>query len=174
MFTLFSGLFRGIPDLVVLFACFLGLAQLGLELSPVQATILGFWLIGSAYDYQVFRGALASVPTGQYEAGRALGLKTWPLMRLIVIPQMLRIALGPWATYATGTLKRMSIASAISVSEVMYITKQAIATTGKPFEFIFIALALLAGICSLLLLVEVLFAAEMNTVHRVAQTPVIV
>ena len=55
----------------------------------------------------------------------------------------------------------------------MYITKQAIATTGKPFEFIFIALVLLAGICSLLLLVEVLFARRMNTIYRVARAPVI-
>lgn len=172
-FTLFSGFFRGIPELVVLFACFLGLAQVGLELGPIQSAVLGFWLVGAAYDYQVFRGALNSVPRGQYEAGRALGLSPWQVLRFVVIPQMFRIALGPWATYATGALKRMSIASAVSVSEIMYVTKQGIAATGKPFEFIFLALVLLAGICSMLLAIEVLVSRHMNFARRVAAAPVI-
>ena len=166
-FTLFSGFFRGIPELVVLFA------QVGLELGPSQSAVRGFWLVGAAYDYQVFRGALNSVPRGQYEAGRALGLSPWQVLRFVVIPQMFRIALGPWATYATGALKRMSIASAVSVSEVMYVTKQGIAATGKPFEFIFLALVLLAGICSMLLAIEVLVSRHMNFARRVAAAPVI-
>ncbi len=174
LFTLHSGLFRGIPELVVLLLCFLGLPQIGLELGPAQSAVLGFWLVGSAYDYQVFRGALASVPRGQFEAGRSLGLTPWQVLRHIVIPQMGRIALGPWATYATGALKRMSIASAVSVSEVMYVTKQAISATGKPFEFIFLAFALYAGISSILLGIEVLVARRMDGLSRAPSTPAIV
>jgi His/Glu/Gln/Arg/opine family amino acid ABC transporter permease subunit len=174
LFALYSGLFRGIPELVVLLICFLGLPQLGIELGPVQSAVLGFWLVGGAYDYQVFRGALSSVPRGQFEAGRSLGLTPWQVLRLVVIPQMARIALGPWATYATGALKRMSIASAVSVSEVMYVTKQAISATGKPFEFIFLAFALYAGISSILLGIEVLVARRMDGLHRAPSTPAIV
>jgi ABC-type amino acid transport system permease subunit len=96
------------------------------------------------------------------------------VLRLVVIPQMARIALGPWATYATGALKRMSIASAVSVSEVMYVTKQAISATGKPFEFIFLAFALYAGISSILLGIEVLVARRMDGLHRAPSTPAIV
>ena len=172
-FSVFSWLFRGIPELVVLLICFLGLPQIGLELGPVQSAVLGFWLVGCAYDYQVFRGALRSVPAGQYEAGRALGLGQWQLLRCVVIPQMFRIALGPWATYAVGALKRMSIASAVSVSEVMYVSKQAISATGKPFEFIFLAFALYASIGSVLLGIELLVARRVDYLKRASDQLVV-
>lgn len=138
----FSGFFRSIPELVILFFFFFGGRQLGLPLGPVWSTILAFGLVGIAYDYQVFKGALAVIPKGQFDAARALGLRSWQAHALVVLPQMLPIARKGWITYAIGTIKRLSIASAVSVSEIMYVTKQAIAATNAPFLFLSIAVGL--------------------------------
>jgi len=138
----FSGAFRLLPELIVLFFVFFGSAQLGYGLGPIPATIVAFGLVGIAYDYQVFKGALAVIPQGQFEAGRALGLREWHIYVRIVLPQMLPIARKGWITYAIGTVKRLSIASAVSVSEILYVTKQAIAATNAPFVFLSIAVAL--------------------------------
>lgn len=138
----FSGVFRAIPELVVLFAVFFGGRQMGLSLDPVTSTIVAFGLVGIAYDFQVFKGALAAVPEGQFEAGRALGLKPWQVHAAVILPQLLPLARKGWITYAIGTIKRISIASAISVSELMYVTKQAIAATNAPFLFLSLATGL--------------------------------
>ncbi|WDR04641.1 ABC transporter permease subunit [Devosia rhodophyticola] len=139
---MFSGFFRSIPELVILFFFYFGGRQLGLQFGPVGSTILAFGLVGIAYDYQVFKGALGAVSNGQFEAARALGLRPWKAYLLVILPQMLPIARKGWITYAIGTIKRISIASAVSVSEIMYVTKQAIAASNAPFLFLSIAVGL--------------------------------
>lgn len=148
----FSGAFRLLPELIVLFFIFFGSAQLGFALAPIPATIIAFALVGIAYDYQVFKGALAVIAPGQFEAGRALGLREWQIYLRIVFPQMLPVARKGWITYAIGTVKRVSIASAISVSEILYVTKQAIAATNAPFVFLSIAVTLYCLIVAPLLI----------------------
>lgn len=139
---LYSAIFRSVPELVVLFLFFFGGSQVGINLGPVGATILAFGLVGIAFDYQVFKGALSAIPTGQFEAGRALGLSGWRLFVTVILPQMLPLARKGWITYAIATVKRVSIASAVSVSEVLYVTKQAIAATNAPFLFLSLAVGL--------------------------------
>jgi His/Glu/Gln/Arg/opine family amino acid ABC transporter permease subunit len=138
----YSGLFRSLPELVVLFFFYFGAIQLGFDLGPIGATVIAFALVGAAFDYQVFKGALAAVPRTQYEAGRALGLSGPAVYARIVLPQMLPLAKKGWITYAIGTVKRISIASAISVSEILYVAKQGIAVTNAPFLFLGVAVAL--------------------------------
>jgi His/Glu/Gln/Arg/opine family amino acid ABC transporter permease subunit len=132
----FSGLFRSLPELVVLFFFYFGAIQFGFDLGPIGSTIIAFTLVATAFDYQVFKGALAAIPNGQVEAGRALGLPTYVIHLRVVLPQMLPLAKKGWITYAIGTVKRISIASAISVSEVLYVAKQGIAVTNAPFLFL--------------------------------------
>lgn len=160
-----SWFFRGVPELIILLICYLGLPQIKVDLGPVGSAILGFSLIGMVYDYEVFRSALAAVPPGQYDAARALGLNTHLTIRKVIMPQVLRIALTPWMTYATGALKRMSIASAVAVSEIMHVTKQAISVTNMPFTFIFFAFALYAGVSSLLMLGDVWLGRRLDYVR---------
>jgi His/Glu/Gln/Arg/opine family amino acid ABC transporter permease subunit len=150
--AVFSGVFRAVPELVILFFVFFGGVQIGFDPGPLGATIIAFGLVGIAYDLQVFRGALAAVPQGQFEAARALGLGRLRLLGLVILPQMLPIARKGWLTYAIGTVKRVSIASAVSVSEILYVTKQAIATTNAPFLFLSLAAALYMLIVAPLLL----------------------
>jgi His/Glu/Gln/Arg/opine family amino acid ABC transporter permease subunit len=150
-----TGVLRGIPELVVLLFCYLGLPMLGVDLGPAGSAILGFALVGCAYDYQVFRGALAAVPAGQIEAARALGLSRWHAM-----------AITPWITYATGAVKRLSIASAIAVAEIMHVTKQAIAVTGQPFQFIVLAMVLYGGLASVMMVAEMVVSRRLQAHDR--------
>ncbi|MBT1156837.1 ABC transporter permease subunit [Aminobacter anthyllidis] len=138
----FSAFFRSVPELVVLFLFFFGGPQIGIDFGPIGSTIIAFTLVGIAFDYQVFKGALATIPFGQYEAGKALGLSSQTVFRRILIPQVLPLARKGWITYAIGTVKRMSIASAVSVSEILYVTKQGIAATNAPFTFLALAVGL--------------------------------
>jgi His/Glu/Gln/Arg/opine family amino acid ABC transporter permease subunit len=138
----FSAFFRSVPELVVLFLFFFGGPQIGIDFGPIGSTIIAFTLVGIAFDYQVFKGALATIPFGQYEAGKALGLPSQVVFRRILIPQVLPLARKGWITYAIGTVKRMSIASAVSVSEILYVTKQGIAATNAPFTFLTLAVGL--------------------------------
>ena len=138
----FSAFFRSVPELVVLFLFFFGGPQIGFDFGPIGSTIIAFTLVGIAFDYQVFKGALATIPFGQYEAGKALGLSSQTVFRRVLIPQVLPLARKGWITYAIGTVKRMSIASAVSVSEILYVTKQGIAATNAPFTFLTLAVGL--------------------------------
>lgn len=148
----FSAFFRAIPELVVLFFFYFGATQVGVDLGSVGSTVFAFALVGAAYDYQVFKGALAAIPVGQYEVGRALGMPAWVVYWNVILPQMLPLAKKGWITYAIGTVKRISIASAISVSEILYVTKQGIAATNAPFLFLGLAVALYVLIVSPLLI----------------------
>lgn len=138
----FSAFFRSVPELVVLFLFFFGGPQIGIDFGPIGSTIIAFTLVGIAFDYQVFKGALKAVPFGQYEAGLALGLPKRIAFLRVLIPQVLPLARKGWITYAIGTVKRMSIASAVSVSEILYVTKQGIAATNAPFTFLTLAVGL--------------------------------
>jgi His/Glu/Gln/Arg/opine family amino acid ABC transporter permease subunit len=139
---IYSAALRSVPELVVLFLFFFGGPQLGIDFGPVWSTICAFALVGIAFDYQVFKGALSAIPFGQFEAAKSLGLPTWVVLARVIIPQLLPPARKGWITYAVATVKRISIASAVSVSEILYVTKQAIAATNAPFVFLSLAVAL--------------------------------
>jgi His/Glu/Gln/Arg/opine family amino acid ABC transporter permease subunit len=148
----FSALFRSVPELVVLFLFFFGGPQVGIDFGPLGSTIIAFALVGIAFDYQVFKGALTAIPYGQYEAGRALGLSASVVIMRVLVPQVLPLARKGWITYAIATVKRMSIASAVSVSEILYVTKQGIAATNAPFTFLTLAVGLYVLIVTPLLI----------------------
>lgn len=158
---IFSGFFRSIPELVILFLFYFGGRQIGLQFGPVWSTILAFGLVGIAYDYQVFKGALRAVPEGQFDAAKSLGMRPWQAYVAVVLPQMLPIARKGWITYAIGTIKRISIASAVSVSEIMFVTKQAIAASNAPFLFLSIAVGLY-----IIIVMPLLVFNERGTVTR--------
>jgi polar amino acid transport system permease protein len=111
---------RGIPPIVWLFIIFFGLAPVGIRLSPVTAGILGMGFISAAYLAEIYRGGLAAVNRGQYEASMALGMSSPDMMSRIVGPQVVRVSVPAVATYGIGLLKDTSIAFTIGVNEMLY------------------------------------------------------
>jgi polar amino acid transport system permease protein/polar amino acid transport system substrate-binding protein len=110
-------LFRGTPLLLQLYVLYFGLADV-IRLSPLTAAVLGLALNYGAYEAEVYRGALSSVPAGQTEAARALGLSFWQALRHVVFPQALRTALPAATNDFVALLKDSSLISVITVVEL--------------------------------------------------------
>jgi polar amino acid transport system substrate-binding protein len=110
-------LFRGTPLLLQLYVLYFGLADV-VRLSPMTAAVLGLALNYGAYEAEVYRGALSSVPAGQTEAARALGLSRWQALRHVVFPQALRTALPAVTNDFVALLKDSSLISVITVVEL--------------------------------------------------------
>lgn len=113
-------IFRGTPLLVQLIIIYTGLPQLGLiRFSVIEAALLGLSLNEAAYLSEILRGGILSVAKGQTEAARAMGLKPFHIFRLVVLPQALRVIIPPLGNSVNGLLKTTSIASVISMEELL-------------------------------------------------------
>ncbi len=112
--------FRGTPLLVQLIIIYTGLPQLGRgRFSVLESAMLGLALNEAAYLSEILRGGILSVAKGQTEAARAMGLKPFHIFRLVVLPQALRVIIPPLGNSVNGLLKTTSIASVISMEEVL-------------------------------------------------------
>lgn len=112
-------LMRGTPLLVQLIIIFTGLPQLGIRLTVIQSALLGFALNEGAYLSEIIRAGIISVPRGQFEAARALGMTYGTLMRIVVLPQAARVIIPPLGNNFNGLLKTTSLASVISMEELL-------------------------------------------------------
>jgi polar amino acid transport system permease protein len=111
--------FRGTPLLVQLLIIYTGLPLFGLRFSVVQAALLGLALNEAAYLSETVRAGILAVARGQREAALALGLRRLQVFRLVVWPQALRIIIPPLGNSVNGLLKTTSVASVISMEELL-------------------------------------------------------
>lgn len=116
--TLIERLFRAIPAVVLLFLFYYGMTAF-YDISSFSAAALALGLRSAAYQSQIFRGAIAAVPSGQMAAARAIGLSRRRAIVDIVLPQAMRQAIGPWTNEALSELKDTSLAYTIGVVELM-------------------------------------------------------
>jgi polar amino acid transport system substrate-binding protein len=115
--TAYVEVFRGTPVLLQLFVIYYGLAPV-LALPPWCAAILGLGLNYAAYEAEIYRAGLAAVPRGQTEAALALGMSRRLALRLVVLPQALRVALPGMTNDFIALLKDSSLVSVITVVEL--------------------------------------------------------
>jgi polar amino acid transport system substrate-binding protein len=124
--------FRGIPVLLLLFFIYYGLPTIAesyhldqlrpwLKLGPLQAAILGFGLNYAAYQAEIFRAGIHSIPPGQWEAAASLGMSRFLTFRRIIMPQAVRVILPPMTNDFVALFKDTSVVSIIAVEEL---TKQ--------------------------------------------------
>lgn len=112
--------FRGVPLLVLLFLFYFGLfSLLGINLSAFTVAIIVLGLITAAYQSQIFRGAILSLPEGQLKAARALGMSDRKAIVLIILPQALRLSIPGWSNEYSIVLKDSAVAYALGVTEMM-------------------------------------------------------
>ena len=112
--------FRGTPLLVQLIIIYTGLPQLGfVRLSVFESAVLGLALNEAAYLSEILRGGILSVGPGQKDAAKALGLNRRLAFVLITMPQALRVIIPPLGNSVNGLLKTTSIASVISMEELL-------------------------------------------------------
>jgi len=130
--ALYSVVMRGVPPIVLLFILYFIIAGT-INLSPFWAGSLSLGIISSAYQLEVFRGAVLSVGTGQMMAARAIGMSRLKAIRYIVLPQALRVAIPPWSNEAATVLKDSSLVYALGVAEILRRAQYMSASTYQPF-----------------------------------------
>ncbi|MGO4586399.1 amino acid ABC transporter permease [Arthrobacter sp. 2RAF6] len=140
--TFYINVVRVIPPITWLFLIYFGLPQYALRLSTIQAAIIGFSIIASAFMAEIYRSGLLSIPEGQREAAHALGLSTVTTVGHIITPQAFRVALPAIATYGIGLLKDSALASTIGVREITYYAQQSAKQTHQGLLSFIIAGAL--------------------------------
>lgn len=112
--------FRGVPLLVLLFLFYFGLCSLlQINLSAFTVSVIVLGLISSAYQSQIFRGSIMSLPEGQLKAARALGMSDRKAIPLIILPQALRLSIPGWSNEYSIVLKDSAVAYALGVMEMM-------------------------------------------------------
>jgi polar amino acid transport system substrate-binding protein len=118
--TLYVEFFRGIPVLLLLYFLYFGLAGISphLSLGPLQAAILGFGLNYAAYEAEIYRAGISSIPRGQWEAAASLGMSTPLTFRRIILPQAIRVILPPMTNDFVALFKDTSVVSIIAVVEL--------------------------------------------------------
>lgn len=147
---IYTTIFRGLPELLTLFLVFYGGQALintltdaaGLPQLALSAFVAGMLAIGfvfAAYSSEVFLSALRAIPVGQEEAGRALGLSRFQIVRTIVFPQLLRIALPGLSNVWLNLLKDTALVSVIGLVDIMRQTQVAARVTREPFFFFLFA-----------------------------------
>jgi polar amino acid transport system permease protein len=93
--------------------------MLGINLSAFTASIIVLGLISAAYQSQIFRGAILSLPAGQLKAARALGMSDSRAIISIILPQALRLSVPGWSNEYSIVLKDSAVTYALGVTEVM-------------------------------------------------------
>ncbi|MBS3647142.1 ABC transporter permease [Pseudaminobacter sp. 19-2017] len=151
--------FRGTPLLAQTFLIYYGLGSFRPQLQAVglwdffregfNCAVLAFSLNTAAYQAEILRGAIQSVPRGQWEAGAALGLHRLQILRKIILPQALIVALRPYGNEIILMIKASAIVALVTVLDLMGQTRLAFSRSFDYQTYIWAALIYLALVESL-------------------------
>jgi polar amino acid transport system permease protein len=120
---------RGIPLLVLIFAIFYGFPLLGLRVSAIVAAVIALSIFCGAHISELVRGGVDSIPRGQTDAAKAIGLKFRQRLRYVIFPQAIRRIIPPWVNTAVEMVKASSLVSLVSVVDLMLTIQQIVART---------------------------------------------
>ncbi len=126
--------FRNLPFIVIVYIFFYGLPNAGIRIPEIAVGIAALSFFASSYLSEVVRGAILSVPSGQLEAARAVGMSYFQGMKDIVAPQTLRFLLPPATSTSISAIKETSVLSVITVGEITYQGLIVQGNTFAPFE----------------------------------------
>ncbi|MET7730859.1 amino acid ABC transporter permease [Streptomyces sp. NPDC005402] len=159
--TAYVNIVRNIPLTVIIVFTSLGLADIfritlgagdDVKVMSFRLAILGFIVYTAAFVCEAIRSGINTVPLGQAEAARAIGLNFSQTLRLIVLPQAFRSVIGPLANVLIALTKNTTVAAAIGVGEAAYLMKEMIENEaqtlliGAVFAFGFVVLTLPTGL----------------------------
>lgn len=119
--ALYAWFFRGVPILVLLYLFYFGLAyQIGLDITPFMASSLVLGLTSTAYQSQIIKGAIMSIPEGQLKAARAIGMSHYQAVTSIILPQAFRLALPGWSNEFSILLKDSALVSVLGTLDLLF------------------------------------------------------
>jgi polar amino acid transport system permease protein len=126
-------LFQGTPLLMQLFLAYFGIALFGINTSPWVAAAVALTLYTSAFLTEIWRGCVAAIPNGQWEAAQSLALNFREQLRYVVLPQATRIAIPPTVGFLVQVIKGTALASVIGFVELTKAGTMITNATFKPF-----------------------------------------
>jgi polar amino acid transport system permease protein len=128
----YSDIIRGIPILVLLFFVYYGLPLTGLNLNNFLAAVLGLTVFKVAQVIEYVRGAVESVPRGQMDAAKAIGLPFHERLIYVVAPQAVRRFLPPWLNGVTDAVKGSALISLLGVGDLLFGIQKVVGRTYEP------------------------------------------
>jgi len=129
--NIYTTIFRGLPELVTLFIVYFGAqivlqnivhllyADATVEINSFVSGMIALGFVSSSYSSEVFLSAFRAIPRGQYEGGYAIGLTKGQTTRLVVLPQLIRIALPGLANLWLILLKDTALVSAVGLPDIL-------------------------------------------------------
>jgi len=149
----YEGFFRGTPLIVTLFIFYFGLRYIGqifghpdfqIALPPFMAAVLALGLTSSAYQSLIFRGAIQSISSDQYDAARSLGMGRWKAILRIILTQAVRVSIPSMANEFTIVLKDSPITYVVAIPEMLTEARGVIdSAMGKVFFEVLIPVSIL-------------------------------
>jgi polar amino acid transport system permease protein len=141
---------QGTPLLVLLFIAYFGLAYAGFDVPPLVAAGFAFTLYAAAFLGDIWRGAVEAIPTGQWQGATALGLRWAATLRLVILPQAVRIATPPTLGFFVQLVKNTALASLIGFIELTRAGQIVANATFQPLSVYLTVAAMYFVICSTL------------------------
>ena len=151
--SVFVEIIRGSPLLLQLFYIFYVFPFFGIRFDRIEAGIAGLAINYGAYLSEVFRAGIQAVEKGQWEAASALGMHRRMTLRLVILPQAIRIVIPPVGNYFISLFKDTALVSTISISELIFTGQLIAADTFKYLQvytfifFIYLAISYPASMC---------------------------
>jgi octopine/nopaline transport system permease protein len=157
---LYTTIIRGVPELLIILLIYFGgtvavsaFFDRYVEIDAFLAGVFSLTVVFGAYTAEIFRGAVLSMPAGQMEAARSLGLRPWQTWLLVILPQMLRIALPALANQWISLVKETSLISIVGLTDIMRVAAIGAGSLRAPLTFYLAASALYLALTSLALVV---------------------
>ena len=141
---------RGMPLLVTIFLLFYGPVAYGINLSPFQSIALALGIFAGAHMSEIVRGAIGSIPKGQIDAAKAIGLTFWPRFFFILLPQALPVILPPWTNLAAEMMKGTSLAVLVSQNDFLFASQKVAIRTTQYLPFYIAAAIVYFTLCFLI------------------------
>ncbi|HWL80688.1 MAG TPA: amino acid ABC transporter permease [Roseomonas sp.] len=139
LIRLYVDILRGIPVLVLILFTYYGLALFGINVPAFWAGVIALSAFATAHVAENLRGAVQSVPAGQMEAAKAIGLRFGQRLRYVIVPQAFRRMLPPWVNTGLEVVKGTTLLSVIGVVELLLSTQQVVARNYLIIDFYLLA-----------------------------------
>lgn len=119
IFNLYIWIMRGTPLLLQIITIYFGLPVIGITIqNRLLSVLIAFILNYTAYFAEIFRGGIAAIPKGQYEAAKVLKLSKWKTSRLIILPQVVKIVLPSVMNEVINLVKDSSLVYVVGIMDV--------------------------------------------------------
>jgi His/Glu/Gln/Arg/opine family amino acid ABC transporter permease subunit len=163
--TVYIFVLRGIPVLVVMFLGYYAFPALGLRVDAYVAVGIAQIVYVGAFTAEIVRSAVLSVHPGQVAAARSLGMRRGAILREVLLPQAVRIAIPPLLNNSLTAVKQTSYASIVGAWELTYAAREIVERTLASFQIFLGVMAIYFAICYPLSLLARWYEKRLTVAH---------